>query len=379
MVSSATVIDKLSEQHRIARESAIAKLKEIESALRDAGDIDAMKVVQHAVRELQGDSDVRGRIKSPSQAAGGRLRQAAAAAGSSIQSATDVTTSALRSGAARTAENVAGATTAVAEKGGDLVRSSVAGVTAGLGVAHNALTGYAENLDWSNVDPSKYLDAGTHGISRGIEEARLVWESIPEQLRALGPEEVAARLDNFDWSHIVPFAKGGGSEAANGIFEQASLNRSRGAEQMTEAEIAAAHVVLADQGFQAAVSETVSQVFIGGVAAAVVGCVISSLEFGLEYQRGEITREEMYRRIGRAMVKSASVGATVAGVMAVVALAYPSVIPLAAPLLGPLAVLGFCVVGGKVVSLGKGWYELYQDVSSLRLSGVVPVATPPAP
>ena len=206
-----------------------------------------------------------------------------------------------------------------------------------------------------------------------------MWESIPEQLRALGPEEVAARLDNFDWSHIVPFAKGGGSEAANGIFEQASLNRSRGAEQMTEAEIAAAHVVLADQGFQAAVSETVSQVFIGGVAAAVVGCVISSLEFGLEYQRGEITREEMYRRIGRAMVKSASVGATVAGVMAVVALAYPPVIPLAAPLLGPLAVLGFCVVGGKVVSLGKGWYELYQDVSSRRFSGVVPVANPPAP
>ena len=379
MVLSPTVTDELPEQHRIVRESAIAKLKEIESALRDADDSEAVEAVQRAVEELQGESNKGNQEKSLAQAAGDHLWRAVTSAGSSIQTATDVATSALRSGAARTAENLAGAATAATEKGGGLVGSGVASVAAGLGVAHGALTGYAESLDWSAIDPTKYLYAGTRGISRGMEEARLVWESVPEQLRALGPEEVAKRLDGYDWSHIDPYSKGGGNEAANGIFEHASLNRSRGAERMAETEITAAQVALAEQGFQAAVFEVASQVFTGGVVAAVVSCVIASLEFGLEYQRGEITREEMFQCMAREVVKSAAVGATVAGVMAAVALAYPAVIPLASPLLVPLAVLGFCVVGGKVVSLGKGWYELYQSAKSHRLIDVTPVLSPPAP
>ena len=179
-----------------------------------------------------------------------------------------------------------------------------------------------------NLDPTKYLYAGTRGISRSLEEARLVWESIPEQLRALGPEEVGKRLEDFDWSHIVPQSQGGGDEASNGVFELASLNRSRGGERMTAAEVQAAQQVLSEQAFQAALVETASQVFTGAVAAAAVGCVLSVLEYGLEYQRGEIARDEMYLRIGRTVAKSAAVGGAVAGVMAVVALAFPALIPL---------------------------------------------------
>ena len=112
--------------------------------------------------------------------------------------------------------------------------------------------------------------------------------------------------------------------------------------------------MLSEQAFQAALVETASQVFTGAVAAAAVGCVLSALEHGLEYQRSEIARDEMYQRIGRAVAKSAAVGGAVAGVMAGVALAFPALIPLAAPLMMPLAVLGFCTVGGQIVRPREG-------------------------
>ena len=345
-----------------------------------------------------------------------RWRQAAAVAGSSVRAVSAVAATTVHSRATHAAEGVVAAAKGTADKSAAIVRSGAAGVAAGLAAtsaaavprlrsgseaatatvrsggagvaagvavgfstAHGALTGFAENLDWSTIDPTKYLYVGTRGISRGLEEARLVWESIPERLRALGPEEVGKRLEGFDWSHIRPHSQGGGNEASNGIFELNSLNRSRGAERMTAAEVQAAQQVLSEQAFRAALFETASQVFTGAVAAAAVGCVLSALEHGLEYQRGEIARDEMYQRIGRAVAKSAAVGGAVAGVMAVVALAFPALIPLAAPLMMPLAVLGLCTVGGKIVCLGKGWYELYQGVHNRQHLGVSPVELLPSP
>ena len=377
LVLSSTMIGELSEQYRVARELAAGKLKEIESALHDADNIDVMEVVQHTMpassrtdKELQDDLNLRGEL------AAGRLRQAA---GSSVQAAADAAATTVRAGAARAAGNLTAAKTIAAEKGGTLVRSGASGVAAGFGVANEALAGFARNLDWSTIDPTKYLYAGTRGVSRGLGEARVVWESIPEQLRALGPEEVTKRLEGSDWSHIFPHSKGGGNDAANGIFEFAGLNRSRSSEPMTGAEIEAAAKVLSETAFKAALKKVASQVFTGAIVGAVISCVVSCLEFGLEYQRGEITRDEMYQRLGRAVATSAGVGAAVSGVMAVVALAFPALIPLAARLMVPLAVLGFCAVGGKVVRLGKGWYELYQDVSGDQLSDAFPVTNLPMP
>ena len=193
-----------------------------------------------------------------------RIRRTAATVGA----VTNTAAAAVRGGAARAASDLVAARTVAAEKGGALVRSGASGIAAGFGVANETLTGFAENLDWSTIDPTRYLYAGTRGVNRGLDEARLVWESIPEQLRALGPEEVAKRLDGFDWSHIVPHIKGGGNQAANGIFEIAGLNRSRGAEQMTGAEIEAAARVLSEAAFTAALEKVASRVFVG----AAVGC-----------------------------------------------------------------------------------------------------------
>lgn len=374
----AAMNDTLPERDRAAHETDVGETGGSEAPLHVRSGVEENDPAQQTDNEPRDDLTIHDRSAKVRRAAK-RVRQAAAATKSSVQAARDAAGTAVRSGAARAAGEVASATAAATEKGADLFRSGASGVAAGVGVAGNTIAGFAENLDWTAIDPTRYLDAGTRGVSRGFEEAQLVWESIPEQLRALGPEEVAKKLDGFDWSHIVPRSKGGGDEAANGIFELAGLNRSRGAEQMSAAEVQAAADVLSQMAFRAAVQHVAAKALAGAVAGAAVACVLACLEEGLAYQRGEITRNEMYARIGRAVAKASAAGAGVSGLMATVALLFPALIPVAAPLMLPFAVLGLCAVGGKVARLGKGWYEHYQEVSRPQLTDALPVTALLAP
>ncbi len=117
--------------------------------------------------------------------------------------------------------------------------------------------------------------------------------------------------------------------------------------------------ILSEQAFRATLEEAASQVAAGTACGVAVALVIAVLEHGLEHQRGEITRDEMYRRIRRDVAKSAAVAAAVSGIVTSVALAFPALIPLATPLLTVLAAVAICLVGGKVYRLGRGWYELH--------------------
>ena len=232
--------------------------------------------------------------------------------------------------AKRVRESVTDTVRTAANKIAGIARSAVPGATAGAALSHETLKGFAANVDWTAIDPGKYLYAGARGVSRGLAEARLVWETIPEPLRTRGPDAVAKHLDNFDWSHIRPFSEGGSNKAANGVFERAGLNRSRGARTMSPAELHAAHQVLSDTAFRAVLDATARKACVAGVAGAAAGCVFACLEHGLEYQRGNISRDELYRRIGRATAQSAAAGAGVSGLMTVMALTFPALIPIAA-------------------------------------------------
>ena len=264
--------------------------------------------------------------------------------------------------------------------GRHVARVPILGPAAGLAVGQDTLSNLAFSLNWANVDPAKYLYAGTRGISRGMSEAHQVWRTIPESLRAAGPEAVAKHLSGFDWSHISPFSTGGSNDAANGIFESARLNRARGARAMTAKEIQAAHLALRGEAFLAALSATASRMFAGAGAGAAAGCVFAALEHGLEWQRGNIDRDELLRRIAKATGKSAGYGAAVSGLMVAVALAFPPIIPLAVHLAIPLAVMGFCTVGHKAVRLGVGWYEVLREPCARQApSAFKPVLALPPP
>ena len=394
------------------RELAVRNLKEIEMALKSANDIEAAEVIQHAIKELQGDLGLRDRSVALGRIASDGFRQAATVLGSSVQTTSEAASTAVRSGVesvgkgASAAKDVAldkggdvarsalsgmkvgaegvakGASVAkdvVLDKSGDVARSAASGATAGFFVAYKALNGFAEHLDWNSIDPTFFLDVGTRGVSRGMEQAHLVWESVPDQLRALGPEGIAKWLDAYDWSHIIPVAAGGDNEASNGMFELASLNRSRGSSQMTGPEIQAAKQVLAGQAFKAALFEAASQAFTAAAASAAVECVLASLEHGLQYYQGDIDRAEMYRGIGLAVGRAAAFGAAISGLMTIMALAFPALIPLVTTLMIPVAVLGFCAVGGRIVRIGNGWYPILKSVCADQFPRVFPIGASPKP
>ena len=234
--------------------------------------------------------------------------------------------------------------------------------------AYGHLSRFRNNLDWSNpsIDYRKFLYAGTRGVSRGMEEARRVWETIPAAIRARGPEATAGALKGKHWSHIQAHSMGGSNAASNGIFEKAFPNQSRHDARMTPREINAAQSVLQSHAFHATLLESAKNAMKGGVTAAAIMSVVAVLEYGLEYQKGEITEDEMYRAIGKAIAMAGLGGAAVAGLVTAMALSFPAIMPVLTAISVPLMVIGFSVIGARLVTLGKGWYEVYVSEQPLK-------------
>ncbi len=232
--------------------------------------------------------------------------------------------------------------------------------------AYGHLSRFSLNLDWANLDPTKYLYAGTRGTSRGQVEAQRVWETIPEQIRAAGPEATAKYLEGKDWSHIRAYSEGGSHSASNGLFENSSVNRARGSDLMTPRELEAAQRVLQSDAFHATLLETAKCALEGVLTAAAIAAVMAVLEYGLQYQRREITEGELYRAIGKSIMAAGISGAAVSGLLAALAMAFPATVPVMSFLLVPLMVIGFSVLGLRLARLGKGWYEVYLSEQPLR-------------
>ena len=219
---------------------------------------------------------------------------------------------------------------------------------------------YAKGLDWSSLPPSmvaKLTAAGTRGEGRSLSDAVDVWRTLPESLRALGPDRTSDAIDGMDWSHITARSRGGSDDASNGVFELASLNRSRGAETMSHSELDAARSALDSAAFQASAADVVAKSAKGAAVAAATALIVASLEHGLQYRLGEIDRDEMLRRVASEVGRSAAAGAAASGALAAVALAFPAVIPAAVPALAALSVIGALAMSVRIGSAAKGWWE----------------------
>ena len=80
------------------------------------------------------------------------------------------------------------------------------------------LSRFSRNLDWKDLDPTKYLFAGTRGEPRDLATAKRVWETIPEQIRIAGHEATANALEGMDWSHVKAYSQGGSNSASKRHF-----------------------------------------------------------------------------------------------------------------------------------------------------------------
>ena len=237
--------------------------------------------------------------------------------------------------------------------------------------AYSSLSRYAGNLNWSNIDPTKYLRAGMRGAQRSIAAAKGVWETIPVGVRAQGQGATKAYLQDMDWSHFKPYLPDWNDGPEDGIFEDSSLNRARGRAPMTKEEISAARRVLQRINVNAIVEESTKMGAKVGLASLGVAGAVAVLDYGLQYQKGEITADEMLSEIGTEVAAAGAGGAAMSALVIATALVFPPLIPVMSTISIPLMVFGFAVMGERLVDAGQGWYEVYRQVSPLDLDWVV--------
>jgi hypothetical protein len=172
-----------------------------------------------------------------------------------------------------------------------------------------------------------------------------VFESIPAQIRAQGPEAIRNFCQDKDWSHIQAHVNGGGSEAANGIFEHFRVNRARGGVDMTAAELAVAKQVLADAAFKAAVAEIVGAALKGAIAAAVIELVFSILENSLLCVEGKITESELVEQVATSTAKAGIAGGVITAILLTLCMIFPPIAALLGATTIPLAIAGIGFMG----------------------------------
>lgn len=236
---------------------------------------------------------------------------------------------------------------------------------------YSSLSRYAGNLNWSNIDPTKYLQAGMRGARRSIAAAKGVWETIPAGVRAQGQGATKAYLQDMDWSHFKPYLPGWNDGPEDGIFEDSSLNRARGRAPMTAEEISAARRVLQRINVNAIVEESTKMGARVGLASLGVAGAVAVLDYGLQYQKGEITADEMLSEIGTEVAAAGAGGAAMSALVVAMALVFPPLIPVMGTISIPLMVFGFAVMGERLVDAGQGWYEVYRRESPLDLDWIV--------
>ena len=109
------------------------------------------------------------------------------------------------------------------EQAKDISSQVMAGASSSIPKAMQALS----NANWETTDVAwrKLAHyAGTRGEIRTAADAKKIFDSIPVAIRMKGREA----LKGYDWSHIKSYINGGLNSPSNGVFEKASLNRSRG-------------------------------------------------------------------------------------------------------------------------------------------------------
>ncbi len=220
-------------------------------------------------------------------------------------------------------------------------------VSAGTIAAQEAFK-VSHNIRFENLPKNlqfKFARAGVRDGMRNVLETAKVFESIPAQIRARGPEAVREFCQDKDWSHIQARVNGGGNEAANGIFEYFWVNRARGGKDMTAEELAAAKQVLTAAAFKAAVAEIVGAVAKGAIAAAVIELVFSILENSLLCVEGKITQSQLIEQVAADTAKAGIAGGVITGILLALCMIFPPIAGVLGAAAVPLAVAGIGFMG----------------------------------
>lgn len=221
--------------------------------------------------------------------------------------------------------------------------SEIAAVTFTLNAVIDNLAG-AEIA--GNLVP-KFRAAGIRGEWRSPTEARAFFDSsVPDHVQMMGEDAVREFLAGKDFSHIESFKNNPGrvSDPTNGIWEAASANRSRGADDMTWLGLAQVRFANGWEGFTIAAAEIVPRSMF---YAAAIEAAISITENSIYVYRGGKDIPTALRDTAINVTKSAGVGLIIGtGIAALSAVGAAPAIVAIAPALG--------VIGGGLLIYSAG-------------------------
>ena len=225
-------------------------------------------------------------------------------------------------------------------------------------VAGQYLNAFKHNLDSENLPAllkRKYQLAGAEWKSWPAAQA--IYETVPAQVRAGGPDALWEFHKSRDWSHIVPRTIGGSTTAENGIWWTAGKNRSLGLNLMSATDIADARSLLTHEAMNATLGQTV-QASVKGVWPA------SSLELRSvawswvsSAREGRISREQFVLGVVERSVIAGAGGAFITGLLVALALMFPAVIPIMLPVVFVLQVVSLAFLSVHALPLLDRWWE----------------------
>ena len=230
-------------------------------------------------------------------------------------------------------------------------------------VAGSFLDTFRRNLAFEYLPASlrlKYFQAGAEW--KTWPQARALYETIPAQVRAGGPDALWRFHKGRDWSHIVPRTVGGPTTAKNGIWWTAGKNRSLGPNPMSDADIADAGKLLRNAAIRDAIVQTARAMARGTLAGVIIGGMLFSLEIGLQYAQGDITWQEMIEKILNRTLIAGGASFVITGLIVGLSLMFPFLIPIITPVLFALQIVALIFLVGIVLpELARGWWDVLND------------------
>lgn len=174
---------------------------------------------------------------------------------------------------------------------------------------------------WTRLEPGTQRKFRTRGLGRGQgpwapAEARRLYETIPEPIRAAGDKAVRQFLRGRDASHIKPVSRYPdlAKDPRNLVWEDSSRNRSRGARTMTKAEVGSANASTLRSGLAKRATSVAKQ----AAWAAALEFILAGVENWFHWRRGRKTGKQAAKDTAKSTVTSlrtAAIGIIVMGVV----------------------------------------------------------------
>jgi hypothetical protein len=163
------------------------------------------------------------------------------------------------------------------------------------------------------------------GETRSWQEARQMYEKMPENIRRRGIKVVDQYKRSHDWSHKKAHVNGGSNKPGNGDWEAPKPNRARRGRNVAHAENQAIVKAKASSNFQAGTRMLLNQAAMAGGIAFGIELAFSGLENFMAVQRGEKSMEEALVSTLANSTEVAVTTAVITGGIVTLTLAFPPV------------------------------------------------------